>query len=86
MLSNSEFLLLLNQAYSDKIQLQELLNISDTQLNYVTNVEAGKGLIRAGENIIPFVDNFPKNTKLYKMMTTNPEEIAKIEEEKQINI
>ncbi len=86
MLSNSEFLLLLNQAYSDKIQLQELLNISDTQLSYVTNVEAGKGLIRAGENIIPFIDSFPKKTKLYEMMTTNPDEIAKMEEEKQLNV
>ena len=78
MLSNSEFLLLLNQAHSDKMQLQKLLNISDTQLSFVTNVGAGQGLIRAGVDIIPFIDKFPKDTMLYRMMTTNPDEIAKM--------
>ena len=72
MLSNSEFILMLNQAAQDRKRLAELLNISDEQLSYITNSDAGCGLIRYGSSLVPFVNEFPKNTKLYKLMTTKP--------------
>ena len=70
MLSNSEFIVMLNQAASDRIELAKLLNISEDQLNYITNVEAGHGLMKIGSNLVPFENDFPKNTELYKLMTT----------------
>ena len=72
MLSNSEFIVMLNQAYQDRERLAELLNISDEQLSYITNAQAGCGLIRYGQSIVPFINKFPKNTKLYQLMTTKP--------------
>lgn len=77
MLSNSDFILMLNQATSDRVELAHLLNISNTQLSYVTNSDAGQGLIFSGDSVIPFVDKFPTNTKLYSMMTTKLDEIKK---------
>jgi TraG P-loop domain/Pretoxin HINT domain len=74
MLSNSDFIQMLNQAPADRAELAKLLNISDNQLSYVTNSEAGQGLLFVGNSIIPFVDSFPKNTKLYRMMTTKLDE------------
>ena len=70
MLGNSEFLVLLNQSASDRAELSRLLNISGTQLNYITNAEAGTGLIKCGGSIIPFESKFPMDNKLYGMMTT----------------
>lgn len=74
MLSNSEFVVMLNQASSDRKELGKLLNISDEQMSYITNADAGCGLIRYGSSLVPFVNRFPKNTKLYKLMTTKPGE------------
>ncbi len=74
MLSNSEFLILLNQAPPDRIQIAKLLNISDLQMNYVNNAPTGEGLIKIGNAIIPFMDKFPSDTKLYQLMTTKPGE------------
>ena len=74
MLSNSEFIVMLNQAASDREKLGRLLNISNEQMNYITNVEAGSGLIKYGSALVPFVNRFPKNTKLYQLMTTRPGE------------
>ena len=74
MLANSEFLILLNQATTDRDELAALLNISENQLSYITNVGAGKGLIRCSGNLVPFENSFPKNTKLYRLMTTKPGE------------
>ena len=74
MLSNSEFIVMLNQAATDRIELARLLNISDLQLSYITNVDAGHGLIKVGSSLVPFENKFPKNTKLYKLMTTKPGE------------
>lgn len=76
MLSNSDFLMMLNQAPSDRNELADLLNISDTQLSYVTNADSGQGLLFVGNAIVPFKDEFPRNTKLYKMMTTKVDEVA----------
>ena len=74
-LSNCEFILMLNQATSDRIELAKLLNISKQQLSYVTNADEGQGLLFSGKCIIPFIDRFPKDTKLYKVMTTKPDEV-----------
>ncbi len=75
MLANSEFLIMLNQAATDREKLAHLLNISDNQLSYITNVDSGRGLIKCGSAIVPFVDHFPKN-KLYRLMTTKPSDLA----------
>ena len=69
MLANSEFLVMLNQAATDRAELARLLNISDNQLSYITNVDFGRGLIKCGSAIVPFMDNFPKN-RLYRLMST----------------
>ncbi len=74
MLSNSEFIVMLNQAATDRIELAKLLNISDRQLSYITNVDAGRGLIKVGSSLVPFENDFPKDTKLYRLMTTRPGE------------
>ncbi len=70
MLANSEFLVMLNQAATDRAELAQLLNISDNQLSYITNVDSGRGLIKCGSTIVPFMNTFPKNTRLYKLMST----------------
>ena len=76
MLANSEFLVMLNQAATDRAELARLLNISDNQLSYITNVDSGRGLIKCGSAIVPFVNQFPKNTNLYRMMTTRLSELS----------
>lgn len=70
MLANSEFIIMLNQASTDRIELAKLLNISDLQMSYITNVGAGEGLLKVGSSLVPFVNKFPRNTELYKLMTT----------------
>ena len=74
MLANSEFIIMLNQASTDRVELAKLLNISDLQMSYITNVGAGEGLIKVGSALVPFSNRFPKNTELYKLMTTRPGE------------
>ncbi len=74
MLSNSEYIVMLNQAASDRQKLAELLNISGEQMSYITNADAGCGLIKYGSSLVPFINKFPKNTRLYKLMTTKPGE------------
>lgn len=74
MLSNSEFIVMLNQAASDRDKLAKLLNISNEQMSYITNADAGAGLIKYGSALVPFVNRFPKDTKLYQLMTTRPGE------------
>ena len=71
---NSDFVYLLNQASGDRQILSKALNISPSQQNYITNSNAGEGLIFYGSTIVPFKDNFPKDTMLYRIMTTKPEE------------
>ena len=75
MLANSEFLIMLNQASTDRIELAKLLNMSELQMNYITNSGVGEGLIKVGQAIVPFKNEFPKDTKLYKMMTTKLSEV-----------
>ena len=74
MLSNSEFIVMLNQAASDREELAKLLNISNEQLSYITNADPGCGLIKYGGSLVPFVNRFPKDTRLYQLMTTRPGE------------
>ena len=74
MLSNSEFIVMLNQAASDRAKLAKLLNISNEQMSYVTNADAGCGLIRYGSALVPFINRFPRDTKLYALMPTKPGE------------
>ena len=74
MLSNSEMLILLNQAPSDREKLAALLNISPEQTSYITNAPAGCGLLRYGGALVPFKNQFPKDTELYRLMTTKPDE------------
>lgn len=75
MLSNTDFVMMLNQATSDRLQLAKLLNISDNLLAFVTNSDSGQGLICCGGSIIPFKDKFPHN-ELYDLMTTKLEEVS----------
>ena len=63
-------------ASTDRLELARLLNISDNQLSYITNVDFGRGLIKCGSAIVPFMDTFPKHTQLYKLMTTKPSDLA----------
>ena len=74
MLSNSEFIVMHNQAASDREKLAALFNISEQQMNYITNAEAGHGLMKIGNALVPFVNRFPKNTELYRKLTTKPGE------------
>lgn len=74
MLANSEFLVMLNQAATDRAELAKLLNISEAQMSYVTNAEAGRGLIKVGSSLVPFVNDWPQDTELYKLITTKPNE------------
>ena len=72
---NTDFILMLNQATGDRDYLCVKLKISKDQEKFVTNSKAGEGLIFFGNTIVPFVDNFPKDTILYQKMTTKPEEM-----------
>jgi type IV secretory pathway VirB4 component len=67
---NTEFYYLLNQSAGDREILQNKLKISDMQAEYITNSEAGCGLIKFSDVILPFEDKFPKDTKMYKLMST----------------
>lgn len=72
MFANSEFLVLLNQAATDRAELAKLLNISETQMSYVTGAEAGHGLLRIGGAIVPFANEFPRTGELYQLWNTTP--------------
>ena len=74
MLSNSEFIVMFNQAASDREKLAKLLNISPEQMSYITNSEPGCGLIRYGRALVPFVNAFPQDSSLYRLLTTRPGE------------
>lgn len=73
---NSDFLYLLNHAPGDREIICEKLHISPKQAKYITNSEAGEGLIIYGSAILPFIDRFPTNSKLYEIMTTRPQEVT----------
>ena len=74
MLANSEFLLLFNQAATDRAELGRLLHISDTQMGYITNAGPGHGLLKMGGALVPFSNTIPRDTELYRLMSTTPGE------------
>lgn len=76
-INNCDFVQMLNLSPLDRNELAAMFNISPVQLSYITNSDFGQGLIYNGKSIIPFVDKFPKDTKLYKAMTTNPDDQKK---------
>lgn len=73
---NSDFIYMLNQAAGDRQILAKQLGISPHQLSYVTHSNSGEGLMFYDNTIIPFIDRFPKDTELYRIMTTRPDEVA----------
>lgn len=75
-LENSDFILMLNQAASDRNILAQRLGISPQELTHITNSGAGEGLLFFGDKIIPFIDKFPTDTKLYQVMTTKPADLT----------
>ena len=75
---NSDFVYMLNQAAGDREILAKKLGISPQQLSYVTHSGPGEGLIFYGNVILPFVDRFPQDTELYRIMTTKPEEVENL--------
>ena len=77
---NSDFVYMLNQAGGDRQILAKQLGISPHQLSYVTHSGEGEGLLFYGATILPFVDHFPKDTELYRIMTTKPQELKKEDE------
>ncbi len=83
MISNCEFIQMLNQAPLDRAQLAELLNISDTQLSFITNASPGEGLIYDGTVIVPFINKVPQDTAEYEAMTTKPAEVKAREARKE---
>lgn len=74
-INNCDFVLMLNQSPLDRVELGHMLNISPTQMSYITNADAGQGLIYTGKFIVPFIDKFPGGNSLYKAMTTKPDEV-----------
>ena len=82
MLSNSEFIVMLNQSGKDRDDLAELLGINNRQLKYITNAQKGCGLMKVGDALVPFVDSFPKDNPLYRYMTTKLDEVVEYANER----
>ena len=70
-LNTTSFIIMLSEEKMDRDNLQILLKLSDAQLKYITNNAKGHGLIYTGKIVLPFEFDFPKNTKLYALMTTS---------------
>lgn len=79
MLGNSELIVMLHQAEADSARLAELFGLSEEQLAYVSDPREGCGLLKCGASLIPFENRFPKQTRLYRLMTTKPEEMREAE-------
>lgn len=86
MISNSEFIMMLNQSSLDRAELESMFNISEEQSSYLSNGQAGSGLLKFGTSLVPLIDNFPKNTDLYRAMTTKPDERAVIDQKDTIHV
>ena len=71
--------MLLRLSSDDSKLLAERLHVSDHQLSHITQASEGEGLLVFGNTIIPFIDRFPKNTELYRIMTTKPQEMIQEE-------
>lgn len=77
-LNNCDFVMMLNQAPMDRIQLAQMFHISPAMQQYVTNADPGHGLLFTGRTLVPFVDMYPKDTKSFMVMTTNPNDVEKV--------
>ena len=77
LIANSEMLVMLNQSGTDRPILANMLKIPESQLPYITGVRPGHGLLKVGSALIPFGNEFPKDTELYQIITTNQDEIQK---------
>lgn len=87
MIGNSDFIMMLNQSSEDLKILSGILSISEAQMGYVMGADAGEGLLFAEKVIVPFVDRFPEDSYLYKLMSTKfGEEMTKYEIEEQIKL
>lgn len=75
MLSNTDFVVMLNQSPTNAAQLAELYKISQNQEVYFRNVAPGHGLIKVGGALVPFISSMPQDTKLYSLLSTNPREV-----------
>lgn len=78
MLSNSEFIIMLNQSAADREQLADLLHISGEQLKHISNARAGNGLARIGSSLVPFQNQLKKGTEIYRLMSTKPEDFSEM--------
>ena len=74
-INNCDFIMMLNQSPLDRAELGAMLNISPAQMSYITNADAGQGLLYTGKFIIPFIDKFPSGNILFNAMTTKPEDV-----------
>ena len=83
MLQNCNFIQILGQAGPDRDRLRHILNLSEANLEYITNSPPGQGLIYTGKNVIPFRGKIPKDTKIYRLLTSNPRERHEFEMEEQ---
>lgn len=81
MLANSSFIQMLNQAPTDRVQLQELLHLSESQADYITDAPRGQGLIYTGMQTVPFYSRFPKDNDVYRFLTSDIMEIKRYREE-----
>ena len=82
MISNSEFIVMLNQSGKDRDDLAELLGINQRQIRHITNAQRGCGLMKVGDALVPFVDSFPKENPLYRYMTTSLSEVMEYANER----
>lgn len=82
MLSNSNFVIMLRQEAADLMQLQSLFNLSDSQVSILENARVGSGILKYDRTLIPFTDEFPKDTQLYEIWNTDPNETADKKQQK----
>lgn len=82
-LNNCDFVMMLNQSPIDRIQLAQMFHISPSMQQHITNADPGHGLLYTGRTIIPFVDLYPKDTQSFRVMTTNPNDIAAFKAEQE---
>ncbi|MCR5776650.1 MAG: DUF87 domain-containing protein, partial [Lachnospiraceae bacterium] len=83
-INNCQFIMMLNQSAEDRAQIGALLHLSDSQLNFIKNADAGHGLLYTGKSVIPFANIYPKDNDLYMLLTTNPNDIKKVLEKQEL--
>lgn len=71
-INTTNFIEMLNQSMMDRENLQTLVGLTDNEIQFIDNVDSGRGIIHIGSHNIPFVDEFPRDTEMYKIMSTKP--------------